>query len=149
MPGAPAPDISVLVPAYDCAETLPECLQSVASQSESRWECIVVDDGSRDDSLEIAREFARRDARFRIISTPHAGITQALSTGLEHCLAPFIARMDADDRMHGDRLALQREALKRNTDWDVVGCHVRLFPRNHLTAGRLAYEQWINRTDLL
>ena len=147
MPGASDPQISILLPAFDCAETLPECLRSIAAQRETRWECIVVDDGSRDQSLRIAREFARRDPRFRVVAGSHAGFLPALETGLRHCRAPFIARMDADDRMHPDRLALQREALAKNDDWDVVGCHVRLFPREHLTPGRLAYEQWLNSIE--
>lgn len=147
MPRADELEISILLPAYDCAETLASCLDSVARQRETRWECIVVDDGSSDRTPEIAREFAARDARFRVVSIPHAGIVRALSAGLELCTAPFVARMDADDRMHAERLALQREALIRNPDWDAVGCHVRIFPREFLTPGRLAYETWLNSVE--
>ena len=147
MPSTNAPDVSILLPAYDCADTLPECLESIACQSEARWECIVVDDGSRDRTREIARDFARRDPRFRVVSIAHAGITSALNTGLQHCAAPFVARMDADDRMREDRLELQRAALAKNADWDVVGCHVRLFPRDRLTPGRHAYESWLNSIE--
>ncbi len=147
MPRADDAEISILLPAYDCAETLAECLESVSCQRETSWECIVVDDGSSDCTPDIAREFAARDGRFRLVSTPHAGIVRALGAGLEFCSAPFIARMDADDRMHPERLSLQREALARNPDWDAVGCHVRIFPRDHLTPGRLAYEAWLNSVE--
>jgi hypothetical protein len=49
--------------------------------------------------------------------------------------------------MQPDRLALQREALERNPGWDIVGCHVRLFPRERLTQGRVAYEDWLNSIE--
>jgi glycosyltransferase involved in cell wall biosynthesis len=147
MSGSPRPEVSILLPAYDCAATLRECLESVALQSETRFECIVVDDGSRDETREVARSFERRDARFRVVETPHTGIARTLNTGLSHCRASFIARMDADDRMHPDRIALQKRALAERPDWDLVGCHVRLFPRTRLTPGRLAYESWLNSLE--
>jgi len=147
MPGSQQPDVSILLPAYDCEATLSECLESVVRQTETRFECIVVDDGSRDGTLDVARRFERRDARFRVVATPHTGIVQTLNAGLPHCRGAFIARMDADDRMQPDRLALQKRALAERPDWDVVGCHVRLFPRAHLAPRRLAYESWLNSME--
>ncbi|MEW6269337.1 MAG: glycosyltransferase, partial [Thermodesulfobacteriota bacterium] len=54
MSSAAAPPISILLPAYDAADTLPACLRSVARQTERRWECVVADDGSRDATLAVA-----------------------------------------------------------------------------------------------
>ncbi len=137
------PEISVLLPAYDAARTLAAALRSVQRQTERDWECIVVDDGSVDDTPDIVQAFARADARVRLVQQPHAGIVSALSAGLAVCRAPLVARMDADDLMSRRRLELQRSALSRAPELAAVGCHVRLFPRAHLRAGLLEYERWL------
>ena len=139
--------VSVLIPAWNAAQTLSACLRSLQRQSEKRWHCVIVDDGSQDDTLACAGAFAARDPRFEIVSTPHRGIVAALNTGLRRCRAPLIARMDADDLMHRHRLTLQARALKDNPRLTAVGCHVRLFPRHHLRPGRRAYERWLNSVD--
>jgi glycosyltransferase involved in cell wall biosynthesis len=141
------PRASVLLPAFDAAATLPACLRSIQRQSEPRWECIVVDDGSRDATAAVARSFAARDPRFRVLSTPHRGIVHALAAGLERARAPFVARMDADDWMHRERLALQLAALERDPGLAAVGCHVRVFPRAGLRPGLRAYEAWLRGVD--
>ena len=142
-----APRISILLPAWNAAPTLPACLRSLQRQSEKRWHCVIVDDGSDDDTLARARGFAAQDPRFEVISTPHRGIVAALNTGLQRCRAPLIARMDADDLMHRHRLAAQAQALQDDPRLAAVGCHVRLFPRRHLRPGRRAYERWLNSLD--
>ena len=136
--------ISVLLPAYDAAATLPLCLRSLQRQTETRWECILVDDGSHDETGAIARAFADRDPRFRVLTCAHHGLIEALCTGLTECNAGFIARMDADDWMHRERLALQLDALHDDPKLAGVGCHVRIFPRRDATPGRRAYERWLN-----
>jgi glycosyltransferase involved in cell wall biosynthesis len=142
-----APLISVLMPAFEVAGTLPACLRSVERQSWRRWECVVVDDGSRDDTGEIASGFSRRDPRFRVVRTPHRGLVAALNAGLAACRGELVARMDADDVMHRRRLEAQAAALAARPDWAAVGCHVRLFPRERLGPGYRAYEAWLNGID--
>jgi glycosyltransferase involved in cell wall biosynthesis len=142
-----APLVSVLLPAFDASATLRACLRSVLRQTEPRWECVVVDDGSRDATLALARAVAEEDERFRVVATPHGGIVAALNAGLAHCRAPWIARMDADDLMHRDRLAAQLEALAAEPALAAIGCHVRVFPRAGLTDGMRAYERWLRGVD--
>jgi glycosyltransferase involved in cell wall biosynthesis len=127
------PEVSILLPAFDAAATLEVSLRSVARQSEARWECIVVDDGSADGTRAVAERFAVRDARFRVVATAHRGLVAALNAGLEHCRGRVVARMDADDLMHRERLRLQLGALDAAPGLAAVGCHVRLFPRAGLT----------------
>ena len=136
--------VSVLIPAWNAEQTLAACLRSLQRQTETGWHCVIVDDGSQDDTLPRARAFAARDPRFEIVSTPHRGIIAALNTGLRRCRAPLIARMDADDVMHRHRMAAQSQALRDNPRLAAAGCHVRLFPRRHLSPGRRAYERWLN-----
>jgi glycosyltransferase involved in cell wall biosynthesis len=141
------PLVSVLLPMFDCGATLALCLRSVERQSWRSWECVLVDDGSTDDSRRQALGFARRDDRFRVVTRPHRGLVAALNTGLEACRGELVARMDADDVMHRRRLERQAGALVARPDWAGVGCHVRLFPRDHLRDGYREYEAWLNGID--
>jgi glycosyltransferase involved in cell wall biosynthesis len=138
------PRVSVLLPVLDAEETLEACLRSVARQVEHDWECVLVDDGSRDASLDRATRFAERDARVRLFPAPHRGLVAALGFGLVQCRGRYVARMDADDLMHRRRLADQADLLDANPAWAGAGCHVRAFPRSALGPGDRAYERWIN-----
>ena len=142
-----APLVSVLLPAFDAGATLPAALGSVVRQTEARWECIVVDDGSEDGTLAIARGLAAADERFRVVATPHRGLMAALGAGLEACRGRFVARMDADDVMRRDRLGAQVAALEGAPALAAVGAHVRVFPRAGLSEGLRAYEAWLDGID--
>jgi glycosyltransferase involved in cell wall biosynthesis len=144
MTPAGRPLLTVLLPAFDAEPTLGVCLSSLLRQTEPRWRCVLVDDGSRDDTLAVARAVAARDPRLEVVATPHRGLVAALATGLGRCVTPFVARMDADDVMHPERLAAQLAALMASPTLAAVGCHVRLFPRTH---GMRAYERWLNAID--
>jgi glycosyltransferase involved in cell wall biosynthesis len=135
--------VSILLPVWNAEATLSVCLRSILRQTEANWECIVVDDGSNDGSLAIARAFARDDSRFRVEARRHEGLVASLNAGAELCSAPIVARMDADDWMHRDRLALQCTALEENFDLDALGCWPRIYPRRTLREGRRRYEDWL------
>ena len=136
--------VSVLLPARNAALTLESCLASFSRQTEAHWECVIVDDGSTDATPVIARDAARRDPRFRVISIPHRGIVGALNEGLARCCAPLVARMDADDVMRRDRLERQAGLLDRDASLSAVGCHVRIFPRRTMSPRLREYEGWLN-----
>lgn len=139
-----SPRVSVLLPVWNAGKTLAACLRSIERQRESDWECVLVDDGSTDDSLVLAEQAAARDARFRVVPRAHGGLVQSLNAGAALCRAPLVARMDADDVMHRDRLALQCATLDRDSALDAVGAFVRSFPRARLGDGLRAYESWLN-----
>jgi len=141
------PLVSVLLPAFDAEPTLAPALQSVRRQTEPRWECVVVDDGSEDGTPRTVDAVATADERFVVVRTPHRGLAAALQTGLARCRGRFIARMDADDLMHRERLAIQVRALEADASLAAVGCHVRLFPRARLGRGWRSYERWLNAID--
>jgi len=138
------PRVSILLPVRDAAATLPACLRSIARQRLGDWECVAVDDGSMDESAALLRDTAAADPRFRLLERPREGLIPALRAGLEACRGDAIARMDADDAMHRDRLAAQLGALEGDPLLAAVGCHVRIFPRAGLSDGRRAYERWLN-----
>lgn len=137
------PAVSVLIPVYNAEPTLGQALRSLQRQSERDWECVVVDDGSSDGTAEVARAFAQRDDRFRLLSVPHAGIVPALNAGLAACRGELVARMDGDDLMQRRRLEKQRALLARHPEWAGAGCHVRLFPRRVMSDGLKSYESWL------
>lgn len=139
-----APAVSILLPAFNAASTLDPCLRSIARQTDPDWECVLVDDGSADDTLARAMAFARHEPRLIVVPTPRRGLVTALETGLARCRGALVARMDADDLMHSDRLHAQRRVLESRPELAAVGCGVRLFPRASLTAGMRTYERWMN-----
>ena len=144
---APAPAVSVLLPARDAEATLAAALESVRRQSAPDFECVVVDDASRDATGRLVEALAARDPRFRRIAGEGRGLVAALARGLAACRAPFVARMDADDLMRRDRLARQRAALEADPGLAAVGSRVRLFPRRELGEGMRRYERWLNAVE--
>ncbi|HDR46474.1 MAG TPA: glycosyltransferase [Geoalkalibacter subterraneus] len=138
------PQISILMAVRNEQAHLPAALASLQSQSLRDWELVAVDDGSRDRTLQLLRIAAQADPRIRVVPRPPQGLVNALNTGLRHCRAPLIARMDGDDICHPRRLELQSLFLRRQTDIGLVATRVRHFPRWRLRDGMRAYEQWQN-----
>src|SRR5512145_963816 len=138
------PTVSVLIRTYNAQKTVASALDSLRRQTYGDWECILCDDGSSDATADVVRDFARTDARFVLVQEAHRGIVSALNQGTAHCQGRFVARFDADDIMHRERLAVQVGFLERNPQLAGVGCQVRIFPRRNLTDGRRAYETWLN-----
>ena len=89
--------VSVIVPAYNVAHYLDQCLESIVKQTYAHLEVIVVDDGSTDDTGAIADRWAQRDPRLRVIHQPNAGPSAARNTGLNAMHGSYIAFIDSDD----------------------------------------------------
>lgn len=136
------PTVSVLIPVRNGAAHLRSALASVRAQRLRDWEAVVVDDGSTDDSPHIVE--ALHDPRVRLLRLPARGIVPALNEGLAACRAPLVARFDADDHMHKDRLLLQVAALNEDPSLDGVSSQIRCFPRLPLRDGMKRYEGWLN-----
>ena len=138
------PRISVLMPVYNAAGTLPESLQSIAAQTLGDFEVIAVDDGSDDDSGTILEAWGRGDRRIRPVRAGRVGLVEALNLGLSRCRGEWVARMDADDRMHPDRLARQAALLESRPEISVAGSLVELFADGTVGEGMKVYEAWLN-----
>lgn len=141
---ATGPTVSVLLPAFDAELYLEPCLSSLTKQSLEDFEIVAVDDGSSDKTAGIFESWSRRDPRLRVHRQEHRGLIAALNTGLELCSGELIARMDADDVVHEDRLRLQRAALADRPDIDVIGCRVTHFADREIGMGFRIYEEWLN-----
>lgn len=138
------PAVSVLLPCYNAQITLLEALRSLSSQSMHNFEIVAVDDGSTDATPQILAAFAAGDERLRVIRQPHAGIIPALTAGLASCRSEIIARMDADDRCHPQRLARQLTFLQDHPDIAIVGCRVNAYPPGQVAQGFQIYLEWQN-----
>ncbi|WP_322457519.1 glycosyltransferase family 2 protein [Nocardioides bizhenqiangii] len=120
------PQVSVVVPAYDVAEYLPACLDSLLGQTLRELEVVVVDDGATDDSGAIADGYADRDPRVRVVHIDNRGLGAARNEGIRHARGEYLGFCDADDLMTPRALELL-VALARETDAPLVtGNVVRL-----------------------
>lgn len=113
--------ISVLMGAYNCAETLEEAVNSIICQTYPDWELIICDDGSTDETYSVAKKIAESESRIILIRNDR---NQGLACSLNNCLArasgSFIARMDADDISLPQRFEKEIEFLLQNPQYQIV-----------------------------
>lgn len=108
-PGSGPALVSVIIPAYNAADTIAVTLASVRAQSYRSIEIIVVDDGSTDDTLDIVRTIARDEPRLRIIAQANGGVARARNAAIAQAQGVWIAPIDADDIWHPDKLMRQMQ----------------------------------------
>jgi GT2 family glycosyltransferase len=119
-----APDVSVLLPVRDAADTLPEAMESLLGQTFTNFEVVAVDDGSTDGTAEQLESFAGRDRRVRVLRGPARGLVATLNRGFAACRGALVARMDADDVASPERLEAQVGLLRTRPELGLVGCLV-------------------------
>ncbi len=106
------PLVSVVVPVRDGARFLAQAIESVRAQTLTAWELVVIDDGSADASLEVARGFCC-DGRVRAVGAPPRGLAAARNLGLLESRAPYVTFLDSDDRLRAGALARMVSRLDR------------------------------------
>lgn len=106
--------ISIIVPTYNCAHWITDCIESVLAQTFTDWELIVVDDQSSDNSVEIITEYAEKDPRIRLIKATHGGLAYVRNIGIDDARGHFITFLDSDDLWLPDTLRILYEALTLN-----------------------------------
>jgi glycosyltransferase involved in cell wall biosynthesis len=112
--------VSIIVPCYNGADFLEASLRSVLWQTYPNWECILVDDGSTDESPRILQSYAQKDPRFRYVRQNNQGLAAARNTGIDHATGDFLQFLDDDDIIPEKRLQLCVEHFRQHTDADVV-----------------------------
>lgn len=111
------PEISVIIPIYNCEKYLKECLDSVVNQTFRDIEVICINDGSTDDTLRILRNYAEADKRIKIINQKNKGVSSARNAGLDKAKGEYIYFMDADDYLELDALnELHRLIIEKSCD---------------------------------
>lgn len=138
------PRVSVLLPVRDAGPTLPACLESLAAQSLADYEIVAVDDASRDDSWRQLDAAAASDPRIVPLRAGGRGLVAALNTAAAAARAPLLARMDADDVSHPERLGRQAHWLDAHPDVAILGCAVRVLGGAPGNAGMRSYVSWSN-----
>ncbi|MFZ5432554.1 MAG: glycosyltransferase [Calditrichota bacterium] len=114
------PPLSVKIPIYNSERFLEECIRSVQAQTFGDFEVIAVLDGCTDRSEEILMDL--KDERFRIVKhETNLGVIAGLNDGIKLAQAPLLARMDADDIMHPERLRKQYDFMTAHPDVDILG----------------------------
>ncbi len=116
----PSPDVSVIMPNYNSGVFIDDAIRSVRDQRQVDYELLVIDDGSTDESLEIARRHAREDSKVRIIEQDHAGVSAARNLGLLAARGRYCAFLDSDDRLTGPDSLSSRVRLLRDAADDVI-----------------------------
>lgn len=134
----------MLLPVRDGAATLPRALRSLRRQTFRSFEVVVVDDGSTDDTSRVLAEWAELEPRIRVLAGSGRGIVSALETARGAARGHWLARMDADDEAHPNRLQDQLALARSAGTATLIGCHVRCAPRGEMTDGARRYERWLN-----
>ncbi|MCB0088923.1 MAG: glycosyltransferase family 2 protein, partial [Caldilineaceae bacterium] len=106
------PDFSIIVPAYNQARYLGATIESVLIQEYERFELLVVDDGSTDNTQRIAKSFV--DHRLRYLHQPNAGLSAARNTGIAHATGRYLIFLDSDDFLEPSALLYHKQAFARN-----------------------------------
>ena len=157
--------VSIGMPVYNCAATLDTAVRSILNQTFSKWELLLVDDGSTDETPCAARAY--RDPRIRVFADGlHQGLVARLNQAIGLSCGKYFARMDGDDVSYPERLALQVRYLEEHAEIDLLGGRMLVFGRGGQVLGaqenrtthedicrrpwaglRLAHPTWIGRME--
>lgn len=119
--------VSVIVPCYKQAEYLSETLDSVFTQTYQNWECVIVNDGSPDNTEEIAKKYLVKDRRFKYVSQENKGLSSARNTGIANSEGEYILPLDADDKIGSTYLEKAVARFKEVPETKLVYCKAELF----------------------
>lgn len=125
--------VSIIIPMYNRASLLPETLDSILAQTYINWECILVDDGSTDDTLVVAKKYVQKDSRIKMYTRPSnipKGANGCRNFGFSLSDGEFIQWFDSDDIMHKDLLNTGVSLL--NSDIDLIVTRSKIFKENIL-----------------
>lgn len=126
------PKVSIIVPCYNQAQYLDEALQSVLDQTYQNWECIIVNDGSPDNTEAIAKQWSKKDSRFVYLKKDNGGLSSARNVGLEASKGVYVQFLDSDDWIAATKLELSLQQLKlaKKQDVKVAISNFRMFVDN-------------------
>jgi glycosyltransferase involved in cell wall biosynthesis len=112
--------VTIIVPCYNQAQYLPEALQSVLEQTYSNWECIIVNDGSPDNTEEVTKVWVQKDNRFKYTHKENGGLSSARNAGLDLATGDYIQFLDADDLIHYTKFEKAISIISKNAEGIVV-----------------------------
>jgi len=134
-----SPLVSIIIPCYNYAHYLSETLNNVLAQQYKNWECIIINDGSTDNTEEVAQKFRNTDARFKYIYQTNKGLSAARNTGIQNANGKYIQFLDSDDLLHSEKLSIQVQALENQPEIDILYGNTIFFFNDNIN------EQYSNR----
>jgi hypothetical protein len=141
--------VSVIIPTRDYGRYVGEAVESLQHQGDVDWDCVVVDDGSTDDTAEIVSALAASDGRIAYLAQAAAGPSAARNAGLAATSGEFVQFLDADDFLGPRKLAHQLEMFARHPEADIVYGAVRYFAEDVAGGGEEdAGRRWIDGPEL-
>lgn len=117
------PLVSVILPVYNVALYLPECLTSLKNQTYENYEVIVVNDGATDNSLDICNDLLKDDNRFKIFSKENGGLSDARNYGMEKASGEYFTFIDSDDYVTNDYIEYHYNLIKKSNSKISVAAH--------------------------
>lgn len=112
--------VSIIIPVYNQEKYLAETLNSVINQNYSNWECILVNDGSSDDSVAVINKYVAQDNRFHFINSENKGVSHARNLALKQVKGDFILFLDGDDLIHPEKLQKAISNFQENANLSIV-----------------------------
>lgn len=123
-----APLVSIIIPTFNREHLIKDTLESVLLQSYPNWECIIVDDGSTDNTVAVIKEFIKNDSRFSFYNLEHKGVSYARNYALSVVKGEFIQFLDSDDLLHENKIKDSLAALAKDEfDRKIVISNFRMF----------------------
>ncbi|MEO9869740.1 glycosyltransferase family 2 protein [Ekhidna sp.] len=139
------PLVSIIMAVKDTAPYLPTCLDSILTQTYKNWELIAINDHSSDQTPEILKAYAEKDARIRVFHSQRHKLIPTLKEGYSHVKGELINRMDSDDKMPHDKLeVLVREWQKYGMGHIIAGGTEHFVDEGEVGGGFRRYEEWLN-----
>lgn len=139
------PLVSIIMAAKDTAPYLHECLDSILAQTYPHWELIAINDHSSDETPAILEEYAQKDSRVKVFHSDRKKLIPTLKYGYQFVKGDLINRMDSDDRMPHDKLAVLVTAwLKYGKGTIIAGGTEHFVDEGEVGGGFLRYEEWLN-----
>ena len=143
-------EVSIIIPFYNASETIKNTLDSVLKQSHRKFECILIDDSSTDNSSTIVKKYISIDKRFKLIKQAKRGVVSARNLGIEKSIGRYITFLDADDIWHQDFL---KESLNIRNKKEIALTHAPYFRfkvyKNKIKTFLIKPPQIINKKNIL
>ena len=141
--------VSIVTPCYNGSRYVAETIESVLAQTYEKWEMLIVDDGSKDNSAEIIRKYAEKDDRIRLIQQPNGGSANARNHGIREANGQYIALLDADDLWKPEFLKEQIDFMKEKNTLCVYSSYERIGETSEEILSPLRCKPCVTYKDML
>jgi glycosyltransferase involved in cell wall biosynthesis len=119
--------VSIIIPTYNYEAFIAATLDSVKNQTYKNWECLIIDDGSKDNTRQIVMDFVATDKRFRYYYQKNAGVSKARNLGLQQAIGEYVQFLDGDDLLQPNKLMLQINEFEKMKEADIIYSDFRYF----------------------